>query len=342
MQTLAPETATHSASSLMQLITGNFVTQAVYVAAKLGIADLLVEGPQTVSLLANTTECNEDFLYRVLRTLSSLGLFEETANKTFQLNPTAHLLRSDVPESMRWMAIMMGEEHYVAWGHLKDSVQTGVLAFESVFGMDVFSYFKKNPAASEVFNNAMTGLAQNMYTSVVSSYDFSGFNTLVDIGGGHGMLLCQILAKNPALQGVLFDLEHVVQGASTLLNQHSMTDRCKLDHGDFFQAVTPGADGYILSHIVHDWDDERAATLLSCIRKAMTYDGRVLVVEDVIGAPNTGPSGKLMDLNMLVMTPGGRERTESEFHALFERAGLKLNRIIPTQSSVCILEGVKA
>lgn len=343
MQTTAPihteaETAQVS-KAMMEMFFGNFVTQALYVAAKLGIADLLKDGPKTADTLANTVHANPDFLYRVLRTLSSLRVFEESDNKTFSLTPFARTLCSDTPGTLKWMAIMMGEEHYKAWGELKNCVMSGKQAFESVYGMNVFEYFSKNPEASEIFNNAMTGFASQMYKSVVPAYDFSSFKTLVDIGGGHGKLLSGILKNTPGLKGIVFDLPHVVEGATEVLKQEGVADRCAIENGDFFKAV-PSADAYIMSHIIHDWDDAHSTTLLKCIHEAIEPNGKVLLVEDVVTGPNTGPSGKLMDLNMMVMTVGGRERTEAEYRALFAGAGFELTRIIPTQGTVSIIEAV--
>lgn len=342
--TITTPTTTPSAEttrSFLQMTTGYWVTQALYVAAKLGIADLLKNGPQPITALAATLEAHEDFLYRVLRTLCSVGVFEETGEKTFQLSPMAQLLRSDVPQSFRHTVIMLGEEHYMAWGHLKNSVLSGKLPFESVYGMPVFEYFEKHPEAGETFNRAMTEFSANINSAIGGVYDFSPFKTVVDIGGGHGRLLAGILQNNPHLRGILFDLPHVLAGAPAFLEQAGVAERCDLQSGDFFQSVAAGGDVYVLSHIIHDWSDELATRILISVHHALNENGRVLVVEDIVEPGNTPCMAKFMDLNMLVMTPGGRERTEAEYRNLFATAGFTLSRIIPTPSGISVVEGIK-
>jgi cyclopropane fatty-acyl-phospholipid synthase-like methyltransferase len=327
--------------SMMQMITGYWVSSSIYTVAKLGIADILTAGPLGVDKIARKTRTNEDFLYRLLRALSSIGIFEELDGKTFQLTDMAQLLRSDVPNSMRAIAIMMGEEHYQAWGRLKESVETGKLPFEMVYGMGVFEYFEKNPEVGETFNDAMTNLTRTMHSAIISYYDFSPFRKIVDVGGGHGTLLSMILKEYPQLSGVLFDLPHVASGAAPTMQASGVADRCQIVSGDFFQAVTPGGDAYVMSHIIHDWSDKAALAILRNVHQAMNDDGRLLVVECVIEPSNTSSLGKFMDLNMLVMTPGGRERTEEEFRTLLDAAGFTLNRVIPTNCEHCIIEGLK-
>lgn len=342
MSATISETASTPASqgfqTLMQMITGYWVSACVYSAAKLQIADLLKNGPLPVSQLAQQCAVNEDYLYRVLRALCGVGVFQEQANRHFEQTALSNLLRTDVEGSMNSIAVMMGEEHYRVWGHLLQSMQSGDQAFETLYGMPVFQYFEKNPEPAQIFNKAMTGFASNMHRAVVSVYDFSTFHTLVDVGGGHGALLSAILEKTPGLKAVLFDLPHVVNGAQI---PQAVKDRIEVTHGDFFQAVPTGNDAYILSHIIHDWSDDLALKILRNIHTAMPANGTLLLVEHVVEPDNQPSLGKLLDINMLLMTQGGRERSSEEYRELYRQAGFELTRIVPTASGVCVIEGKK-
>ncbi len=329
------------AQVLGKMMTGYWLTQALYTATKLGIPDLLTQGEQSIEALVKSTGAHEDFLYRVLRALSSNGIFEELEGRRFRLTPLATALRSDVPDSMRSRIIMMGEEHYVAWGKLYHSVKTGELPFHSAFGMGVFEYFEKHPEASETFNDAMTGYSQKIQAAVIAGYDFTDVKTLVDVGGGHGMLLSGVLKANPHLNGILFDLSHVAAGAAPMFEEAEVSDRVDIRSGDFFQEVPAGGDAYIMSHIIHDWSDELSTRILQNIHRAMAVGGRLLLVEFVVEPGNASPMAKMMDLNMLVMTPGGRERTEAEFRRLFDSSGFELTRLIPISEAHWVIEGKK-
>jgi hypothetical protein len=325
--------------AMMQMITGYWVSMSIYVVAKLKIADRLqAEQPTPVSDLAKQAGANEDFLYRLMRALAGVGIFKESDGKCFTQTPLSQLLRSDVRGSMHGIAVMMGEEHYQAWGHLLESVRTGNRPFEMVYGMPVFEYFEKNPQAGEIFNSAMTGFASAIHGAIVATYDFSAFKTLVDVGGGHGMLLSTILEKNPALRGVLFDLPHVVQGACI---PEALKNRAEIVGGDFFQSVYAGADAYILSTVIHDWADDQAISILKHIHAAMPAQATLLLSENVVEPDNQPSPAKFLDINMLVMTEGGRERSGEEFRVLLQKAGFELKRIIPTPSGICVLEGIK-
>jgi len=324
--------------NMMQMITGYWVSACIYAVAKLGIADLLASGPLDVENLAQRTQTDSDGLYRVLRALSSVGVFQESPQKRFEQTPLSALLVSNVPGSVRYMAIMMGEEHYHVWGNLLTSLKTGDRAFEMVYGMPVFDYFEKNPESGEIFNNAMTNFASGMHSAVINVYDFSRFQTLVDVGGGHGALLTNILHRVPTLKGILFDLPHVVEGASIAPD---LTERFQKASGDFFQPNLPSADAYILSTVIHDWSDELALKILKNIHAAMSDNGTLLLVENVVEADNQLHFGKFLDINMLLMTEGGRERTSEEFRVLYEQAGFELTQIVPTHSRICIIEGRK-
>jgi hypothetical protein len=326
---------------LTKMAFGAVVTQALYVAARLGIADLLAAGPRPVAELAAETGTHERSLYRVLRSLAGSGVFAEVAPQTFGLTPVAERLRSDVPGTMRNGLIFMGERwHFNVWANMMHSVRTGQPAWGLTHGAEVFEYFAANPAHAEIFNGAMTDMSVGIAPMVVEAYDFSGFGTLADIAGGHGYLLAQVLKANPGLSGVLFDVPSVVEGAAALLEREGVAGRVERVAGDFFAGV-PRTDAYVMKHIIHDWDDERATLILKNINEAMGADGRVLIVETIIPEGNGPHYSKVLDLEMLT-SPGGVERTAEEYAALLAAAGLKLSRIVPTRSPFSIIEAVRA
>lgn len=327
---------------LIQIQFGALLAQALSVAAELKIADLLADGPNTVKELAAASGSHERSLYRVLRSLASAGVFREVADQVFAQTPQSEPLRSDAPVSMRNGAIFMGAPwHWQVWGDLRYSVKTGLPAWSKQLGGEVFDFFAKNPEASEIFNNAMTDMSVSSAPPLVEAYDFSGIKTVADVGGGHGYFLAQILKANPELRGMLYDLDHVVEGAAETFADAGVSDRVQKIAGSFFETVPTGADVYVMKHIIHDWDDEKCVTILNNIREAMGEDGRVLTCEVVVPEGNDPHFSKFMDLEMLV-SPGGVERTEKEYRDLYAAAGLRLTRIIPTASAYSIIEGVKA
>lgn len=327
--------------TMMQMVTGYWVAQSIYAAAKLGIADHLNDRAQSTEALAQLTATEPRSLYRLLRALSSLGIFVETEPGWFALTPLATYLQSDQPGSVRNAAIMLGDpEHYASWGNVLHSLRTGESAFENLYGMNLFQHYAQNPEAAAVFDRAMTSFSSVENVGVVTGYDFSPIHTLVDVAGGHGSLLAAVLQANPHLNGILFDQPAVVSGAAPVLASYGVSDRCQVMAGNFFEAVPAGADAYMLKHIVHDWDDERSIEILKQCRRAMTDNGRVLIVEQVIPPGNEPFMGKLLDMNMLVMCPGGRERTAAEYDALLAAAGFKLSRIVPTSTMVSVVEGL--
>jgi O-methyltransferase domain/Dimerisation domain len=325
---------------MLQLLNGFRVTQALYVAAQLNLADILKDGPQTAEALATTTGANADALYRVLRALASLGVFEEGPEGQFALTPLAALLQQDHPYSTRAQALFFGDEPYRAWGGLYDSVITGANAYERVFGAPHFEYLAQHPDQNEIFNQAMSASSRQAAMAIAGTYDFSAAGTVVDIAGGQGVLIAAILRASPALRGVLFDQPHVVENALPLLEAAGVADRCELASGDFFASV-PSGDIYTLRHILHDWDDERAIAILRSCAKAMAPGGRTLVIESVIEPGNDPSPAKFLDLMMFVMN-GGRERTAEEYRRLFAEAGLRLTRIIPTAGAESLIEGERA
>jgi len=326
---------------MLQIAFGPVVQQALGIAAKLGIADQLSAGAKTTVELAAATETNEPALYRILRALASAGIFTETSARVFENTGMSDLIRSDVPGSMRNSVIFMTASwHFNAWSEMMHSVKSGETAWKVTYGKEVFDWFAEHPTEAEVFNKAMTEMSAGSAPAVLEAYDFSEFKSLADIAGGHGYLLSQILKATPGLDGILFDVGSVIAGADQLLREQGVAERVEKISGDFFKEV-PAADGYIMRHIIHDWDDERSIAILGCIRSAMLPDGKVLIVETIVPEGNEPHFSKLLDLEMLTL-PGGKERTEQEYKTLLEQAGFRLNRIIPTKSPFSIVEAVKS
>lgn len=326
---------------LINLAFSALTTQALYVAAKLGIADLIAEEQKTAAELAAATDTHERSLYRVLRSLASNGIFQEVSPKVFANTSVSQALRADAPNSVRNGMIFMGESwHYNVWSNMMHSVKTGKSAWEKTHGAEVFDWFANKPGEAEIFNNAMTDMSVAIASLIVESYDFSGVETLADIAGGHGYLLAQILKANPNLSGILFDVAPVIAGSGEMLEKEGVKDRVETVSGDFFQKV-PSADAYIMKHIIHDWDDERSVSILKNIHAAMNDNGKVLIVETVVPEGNEPHYSKLLDLEMLA-SPGGIERTAEEYSELLAQAGFRLTKIVPTKSPFSIVEAVKA
>jgi hypothetical protein len=326
---------------IMQMSMGAMVTQAIFVATKLRIADILAGGEKHIDEIAQAADAHSPSLYRILRSLASLGVFTETRPRMFANTQLSDVLRVGIPGSMHDSMIFMGEPwHYNIWANMLHSAKTGGTAWKETYGEDVFDWFAKNPEASEIFNGCMSELSAGAAPAIVAGYDFSSIETLADIAGGHGFLLSQILKANPNVKGILFDMEHVIAGADKMLSSFGVEARVEKVSGDFFAEV-PAADAYIMKHIIHDWDEERSIKILETIHRAMKGNGKVLLAEMVIPDGNDPHPGKMLDLEMLT-SPGGIERTADEYASLFERAGFKLNRIVPTMSPFSVIEGIKA
>ena len=324
--------------TLWRMITGCFVSQAISVAATLGIADLLSSGPQSLAELAQQTATHAPSLYRLLRALASVGIFSEDPEGRFALTPLANLLRQDVPGSLRAPAAMIRSKvQWPALGDLLYSVQTGNSAFPHLFGMDLWEYTQQDEQENKIFHDAMSGFSVVEVEAICKAYDFSGITTLVDIAGGHGKLLAAVLQAYPTMHGKLFDLPHVAQQAEEVFLDAGVAQRARAIGGDMFTSVPAGYDAYMMKTVIHDWDDEQAVTLLQNCHAAMPSHARLLLMTRVIAPANVPDGGKFMDLNMLI-TLGGRERTEEEFVRLLARANLTLKRTIPTQSALHILE----
>ena len=321
---------------LAGMITGFWGSQMVYAAAKLGLADSLAGGPMTAEELARITGTHPRSLYRLLRALASVGVFSEDTERRFSLTPLAEPLRADVPGSRRATVLMMVGLFYDAWGGLLGSVRTGRPAFETLHGQRFFEFLGENPDEARIFGDAMTAFNNRKTRAVLEAYDFSGVPVLADIGGGSGGNLVSNLRRYPQMRGILFDLPGVVERAE--IRAAGLDDRCRIVGGSFLEAVPGGADAYLLRHILHNWDDERAVTILRNVRCVMGEGAKLLIVERVIPPGNDPMFGKLMDLTMLVVH-GGMERTGDEFRRLFEAAGFRLSRIVPTTSDVSVIEG---
>ena len=326
---------------MMRMICGFMVSQAIHVAAKLGIADLLRDGPKGCDELARISATHAPSLYRVLRALAGAGLFTETEPGVFGLTPLGAILRSDVSGSLRAMSIFMGGQcNWQAWGDILHSVKTGETAFEHVFGMGFFQHLEHHPESARVFNEAMTSNSEPFDAAVTAAYDFSTINQIVDVGGGHGSLISSILKAHPTMKGILFDVPHVSEGARCRLKAEGVSERCAVVAGDFLESIPGGADAYVMKHVIHDWDEASAISILKNCRRAMPEGaGKLLLVEEVLPCGDRPAIGKLIDLEMLLM-PGGRERTEAEYRTLFEAAGFRLTSITPTQSPLSVIEGV--
>ena len=329
-------------AAFLDLINGFRVSQAIHVAATLGIADLLKDGPRSSDDLASATGTHADALYRLLRALASVSVFREDADRRFALTPLGECLRSDAHEPMGPWAVHIGQPGFwQAWGSLLDSVRTGENAFRRVHGVSVWDYYARNPTAGAIFDRAMTGLSRRQASAVLKTYDFEQFRCVLDVGGGHGLLLSAILAKHQSLRGVLFDQPHVVEGAEPVLRAAGVADRCQVVGGDFFEALPDGGDAHLLKFILHDWEDAQATAILRNCWHAIAPEGRLLVIDSEIAPPNEGDLGKFRDLTMLV-GPGGRERTREEWTALFAAGGFRLVRATPTEAGLSIIEGVPA
>jgi len=325
---------------LDQMITGYWISQAIYAAAKFEIADHLKDGPKSVEELAIASSTHPDALYRLLRALASMGIFAESEARRFSLTPLAEPLRSDVPGSKRALALMSGDEQFRAWGEIDYSIRTGKMAFDKVFGQPIFDYLGKHPDKARIFDAAMVGIHGRESSAILDAYDLSGIGLLADIGGGNGSQIIEILNKYPQMQGMLFDLPQVIERATGKVQAAGLQDRCTLTPGSFFEAVPAGADAYVLRHIIHDWDEDKCLSILRNCHRAMSAKSKLLVIESVIPPGNEPFPGKFLDLVMLLI-PGGKERTEVEYRELFHQAGFELTQIIPTGTDVSIIEGRK-
>ena len=323
---------------LIGLVSGFHATQAIHAAVELGVPDLLGDGERTSDDLAEASGADPSTLYRLLRALASLGVLHEAEERRFSLTPLGRPLRGDVPGSLRGWARLIGREYvWRSWGNLTNAVRNGENSFRALYGADVFDWRGEHPAESAIFDEAMRSLTATSTAAVLAAYDFGRFGTIVDVGGGNGSLLASLLAAHPTTRGILFDQAHVVAGADTVLTAAGVAERCEVVAGSFFENVPRGGDAYVLKSIIHDWEDEESVAILSACRAAMGPAAVALLIERHLGGPNENPAAKLSDLNMLVM-PGGLERSEDEYEALFERAGLRYVSTTITATGHAVIE----
>jgi len=324
---------------MLGLLYGRFIAQALFAAAKLGIADHIAAGTAETPALAHAVEAEPRALRRLLRALASHGILIESAPDRWRLSATGELLRGDVPGSLRDLACFFSaREHGAAWLALDHSVRTGDSAFEAVHGMDAWRFGLAHPAFDQLFNAAMTSIAGSVHQAIADAYDFSGIELLVDVGGGHGRLMKSLLGRNLQLRGVVFDLPHVAARTQQLIEAESAADRCRAVGGDFLVEIPVRADAYIMTAVLHDWDDEACVAILRNCRRAMKGNGRVLLGEFVLKPANEPDLGKLVDLEMLVMLGRAKERTADEFQALLDEADLCLRRVIPLPAGTSLIE----
>ncbi|MCC5669506.1 acetylserotonin O-methyltransferase [Nostoc sp. CHAB 5784] len=327
---------------MLQMIGGTWLSQLIYAAAKLGIADLLKDGPKSSEKLAISSGTHASSLYRALRALSSYGIFKEVEPNCFGLTPLAETLQSGVPGSIRNMAITCGDEYYYyPFGKILYTLQTGKSAFHHFHGIGIFEYLMQHSDSGKCFDEAMTDYVSQMHISFAAAYDFSGVKKVVDVGGGHGTLIKSILKANPAVTGILFDRPSVIEGSSKSIEAAGLAERCEVVGGDFFESLPSGGDVYILSSIIHGWNNEDSARILRNCHRAMVNNGRLLLGELVIPTGNEPFFGKIHDINLMIAGDSGQERTENDFRKLYDMSGFKLTRIIPTQSLGSIVEGVR-
>jgi hypothetical protein len=342
MPTNAAPSQTSPDGDLIRLIFGKNVSMAIAVVAKLRIADLLADGPRTLVELAARTQAHPPSLHRVLRTLASVGIFADLADGHFALTPMGGYLRTGVEGSLRGIAEMTcSDSTWRPWTRMIEAVRTGRAAFDGVHGEPIFEYLGKHPDESAVFNEAMTGFTSKIAPAAVEAYDYAAFKTIVDVGGGHGVLLSTILKAYPGVEGIVFDSPPVAAGAEDAIREAGLAGRCRAVGGDFFRGVPAGGDAYLMKHIIHDWSDDQATTILRNCREGVNPGGRLLLIEMVVGLGDAADIAKLIDLEMLVNLTG-KERTEAEYRQLLAGAGWRLTGVIPTDSPTQIIEAEPA
>ena len=332
------------ADIMLRLISGLSVSSALSVMVKLGIPDLIGDEAKTALELSEATGTHAPSLYRVMCMLVSIGVLTRHENDRFALTAVGATLRKGVPGSLwAWALTQLDEEHYQTWGDILHTVKTGETAFSHQFGMDVWQYRALHPEQSTLFDESMSNLIGVFNQALLESYDFSSIQQLIDIGGGDGSLLINILKNNPNMKGIVFDAPHVAERSISHIEAEGLSERCTVVGGDFFNSVPAGGDAYLLSRIIHDWDDEHSIAILKNCRRIMSPEHKLLLVERVIpediNSSFKTQSVMKSDLNMLVVV-GGRERSEAEYGKLLDKAGFRLTRVIPTRSAMSIVEAV--
>ncbi|MCU1251816.1 MAG: tcmN [Edaphobacter sp.] len=313
--------------------------QTLYVAAKLGVADRLEQGWRSAAELAQEFKVNEDALYRALRLLASQGIFEEDNARSFRNTEISNFLRTGVPGSMRSLFIYWGSDFaYPPFGQIMHSIETGEPSRTFLSGVDGFEHLRRNPELARVFDNAMTNMSQLSGPAIAAAYDFGAWGSLMDVGGGNGILLSHILRAHPGLRGVLADQDQVLDHAREhgYLNGDLRT-RSTMEACNFFEHVPPGCRAYLMKNVIHDWDDEQSRTILGNCRKAIPNDGVLLLAEWDLFGENVPANGKFIDVAMLLLT-GGRERSVDEYRELLASTGFRLNKAFPTAAQFAVIE----
>ncbi len=329
-------------AQLIQMGAASWISATLYAAAKLGVADHLSAGPRNAEELAGPTRTHAPTLYRLMRTLAGLGILTERDSQRFALTALGEALTTGAPGSARaTLLAFCSPAFWHSWEEIVYSVETGKTGFEKACGMPFFDYLARHPEQASYFSEAMVGFHGAEPPAVAAAYDFSGVKTVVDVGGATGNLLAAILSRHAALRGVLYDRPHVVGDAPALLEARGVADRVTIEPGDFFERVPAGGDAYVLSHIIHDWNEKQCLTILGHCRDVIQPNGRLLIVETVLPTGDTPHQGKVQDMVMLVI-PGGQERTEAEYDSLLGKAGFRLSRVVPTESVVSVVEAVPA
>ena len=337
-----PQTEPPPHVQVIQMATGLWVSKMVYAAAKLNLADHLADGPKTAEDLAGLTKAHAPSLNRLMRTLASLGVFTQLDEGRFGLTPLGEALRKGAPGAAHETVLTMAGPTFVtAFEEIVHSIETGKTGFERAFGMPLFDYYAQHQDEASLFSQSMVGVHGGEPPTVAAAYDFSQFKTIVDVGGATGNMLSAVLAVHQGPRGILYDLPHVVTDAHASLQKSGVADRVTIENGTFFERVPSGGDAYILSHIIHDWNEDQCLTILGNVRKAMNPDGKLLIVEFVLPEDDTPHFGKIADIIMLVV-PGGQERTPAEYDELLAKAGFKMTRVVSTDSPVSIVDAVQA
>ncbi|AGY57678.1 methyltransferase [Gloeobacter kilaueensis] len=320
--------------TVFDLIGGFWIARSIYLAAQIGVADVFDDQPKTIAQLAEATHTEPRSLYRLLRALASVGIFTEVSDQCFALTPLAATLKSDSPGSMRYLVLaQMGDDHSLAWINGLHSLKTGEIAFDAAAGMSAWEYYAQHPEAGQIFSQAMTNIGTPVAQAVAASYDFSQFNTIVDVGGSQGSLISEIVRSHPHLKGILFDLPEVIETVN-------VDEKIQPIAGNFFESVPTGGDAYLMRWIMHDWNDEKSSIILKNCHQAMPTHGKLLLVESIIPPGNEPSPAKFLDVLMMTGT-GGQERTEKEYRSLLRSSGFELKQVIPTESMCSIVEAVK-
>jgi len=327
--------------AIFEKAQGFWIAKAISVACELNLSEIVAENEKSVEEIANASKTDPSALYRLMRALASEGIFKEIRPKVFRNNKFSNALKEQPGNLKNMIMHQLNQTNWDVVNELKYSVSSGTNAAQKLLGSDIFTHLENTPEKNELYNKAMSETSGLSSAAIVSAYSFKGIDTLADIGGGEGALLYTILQKHPSLQGVLFDLPHVVKTAEEIAGKFKVQDRVKIISGSFFESDLPIADAYLMKNILHAFDDKTCVSLLQSIGKAMNTAGKILIVEAVINEDNKPAFGKLFDLQMLIGSENGRERTESEFRTIFEKGGFRLTRVVKTVAPFSIIEGVK-